>query len=135
MESKTGNGGPNIADIMASDGSLGGDGQPMSASGIKTTGLPTGSCNNQAVMNPNDLLPTDNNSEWAKLNPADNTLKSMNFMKAGQHMGINSIGSTLRNPNLQLRSEPTNPQMETGPWNNTTMEGDPLRRSLEIGNE
>ena len=40
---------------------------------------------------------------------------------------------SLRNANLQVRSEPANPQLNVGPWNNTTMEPDTMRVPLEIG--
>jgi len=121
------------SEIMAADNSGNGLGAPMAATGLTTSGNPGTSCNNAPVMNPNDLLPSDQNSEWARLNPADNDLKNMNFLKAGHHVGINTVGQSLRNPNLQLRSEPPNPQLQTGPWNTSTMDGDTMRRSLEIG--
>tara|TARA_Y100000389_G_scaffold2875_1_gene2809 strand:- start:19909 stop:20376 length:468 start_codon:yes stop_codon:yes gene_type:complete len=38
-----------------------------------------------------------------------------------------------RNANLQLRSEPANPKMDVGPWNQSTDSADPYRRPLEIG--
>jgi hypothetical protein len=94
---------------------------------------------NQAPMqassqNPADLLPKDNNSQWAQLNPAGKgDLSNINLLKAGYHIGIDTIGQTLRNPNLQLRSEPPNPQVNTGPWNQTTIESDYMRPSFEIG--
>ena len=37
------------------------------------------------------------------------------------------------NANLQVRSEPTIPKGNVGPWNNTTIEADNLRRNLDIG--
>jgi len=43
------------------------------------------------------------------------------------------VSSSLRNANLQLRSEPANPQQDVGPWNNTTISPDINRRPLEIG--
>jgi hypothetical protein len=48
-------------------------------------------------------------------------------------MGIDTIGNSLRNANLQLRSEPANPQANVGPWNNTTIAPDTMRVPLEIG--
>ena len=39
----------------------------------------------------------------------------------------------LRNANLQLRSEPPNPQVKVSPWLQTTIETDTNRRPLEIG--
>lgn len=81
-----------------------------------------------------DLLPKNAaNSEWAKVNPAgQGDVKNQNFLTAGYHMGINSIGSTLRNPNMQIRSEPPNPQMKVSPWMQTTIEPDLNRKPLEI---
>lgn len=81
-----------------------------------------------------DLLPKDAaNSKWAQVNPAgQGELKNHNFLTAGYHVGINTVGSTLRNANMQLRSEPPNPQMKVSPWNQTTINPDLNRRPLEI---
>lgn len=96
-------------------------------------GMPS-NCSSQAVANPADLLPKDNNSEWARLNPAGSgDLQNVNLLKAGHHIGIDTIGQSLRNANLQLRSEPANPQLNVGPWNNTTIEPDLMRVPLELG--
>jgi hypothetical protein len=82
-----------------------------------------------------DLLPKDAaNSKWAQVNPAgQGDVKDQNFLTAGHHIGINTVGQTLRNPNYQIRSEPANPRMNVGPWNQTTIEFDNSRRSFEVG--
>jgi len=54
-------------------------------------------------------------------------------LKAGYHYGIDTIGSSLRNANLQIRSEPPNPQVYVGPWQNSTITPDFMRVPLEIG--
>jgi hypothetical protein len=96
-------------------------------------GLPS-ACNQPSVQNPADLLPKDTNSEWAQLNPAGKgDLANINLLKAGYHIGIDTVGQTLRNANLQIRSEPPNPQVNVGPWNNTTISADVMRPVLEIG--
>lgn len=96
-------------------------------------GLPP-SCTKQAIQDPASLLPKDENSEWAKLNPSGNgNLSEVNLLKSGYHTGIDTVAGTLRNANLQLRSEPANPQLNVGPWNNTTIEPDLMRVPLEIG--
>jgi hypothetical protein len=106
----------------------------MKVSGMETPKA-AGTCNNQPLMDPKELLPQDKNSEWAKINPANGDLKNLNMLSAGHHYGINTVGSSLRNANLQLRSEPAIPQVDVGPWNNTTIEPDNLRRPLEIGGQ
>lgn len=96
-------------------------------------GLPA-SCSNPASQNPADLLPKDNNSQWAQLNPAGKgDLANINLLKAGYHIGIDTVGQTLRNANLQIRSEPPNPQVSVGPWNQSTIEPDFLRVPLQLG--
>jgi hypothetical protein len=83
---------------------------------------------------PSALLPNDTNSQWASVNPqGGGMLKSVNLLQAGSMIGINTVGSTMRNANLQLRSEPPNPQGSVGPWNNSTIEYDVTRQPLEIG--
>ena len=83
---------------------------------------------------PADLLPADQNNEWAKLNPTGvGDLNNVNLLKAGYHTGIDTVGSSLRNANLQVRSEPPNPTEKVSPWGNTTIEPDLMRPSLELG--
>lgn len=98
-----------------------------------THNMPKG-CGSEPAVDPAELLPKDQNSEWAKLNPmGGGDLENVNLLKSGYHIGINTVSSSLRNANLQLRSEPPNPQMPVGPWNNTTITPDINRRPLEIG--
>ena len=106
--------------------------QFLSVNGIESGKKPTNSCNNQPVMDPKELLPTDNNNEWSNIMP-NNDLKNVGMLNAGHHVGINTVGSSLRNANLQVRSEPVIPQTNVGPWHNTTIESDTMRKNLEIG--
>jgi hypothetical protein len=106
-----------------------------SVNGIATPsqGVPT-SCGSGNIQNPSDLLPKDTNSEWSQLNPSGKgELANINLLKAGYHIGIDTVGQTLRNANLQIRSEPANPQLYVGPWNLSTIEPDFMRPPLEIG--
>jgi hypothetical protein len=85
-------------------------------------------------LNPAELLPADANSIWAQVNPnGQGELGDQNFLNAGYHVGINTVGSSMRNANLGLRSEPPNPQVAVGPWMQSTIQPDLMRRGLEIG--
>lgn len=106
--------------------------QFLAVSGLDSGKKPTNTCNNQPVMNPKELLPTDSNNEWSNIMP-NNDLKNVGMLNAGHHVGINTVGSSLRNANLQVRSEPVIPQTNVGPWHNTTIEADNMRKNLEIG--
>ena len=105
----------------------------VSGIGTPSQGSPT-SCTNMNIQNPADLLPKDTNSQWAHLNPTgQGELANINLLRAGYHIGIDTIGESLRNANLQIRSEPPNPQLNVGPWNQSTITPDFLRPPLEIG--
>ena len=104
----------------------------VAASASSTTGLPP-NCSGQANINPADLLPKDNNSSWNLKPMGSGDFLGVNLLNAGQLIGVDTIGSSLRNANLQVRSEPPNPQLQVSPWMNTTIEPDPFRAPLEIG--
>ena len=89
----------------------------------------------KSVASPDDLLPSDTNSEWSSLNPVG--INKANAMPvhfdAGYHIGLDTIGQTLRNANLQERSDPVIPKKDVGPWNISTIEPDLGRVPLELG--
>jgi hypothetical protein len=87
-----------------------------------------------SIQSPSELLPNDASGQWSELNPGGKgDLANVNLLKAGHHIGIDTVGQSLRNANLQLRSEPPNPQGSVGPWNQTTIEPDQMRRPLDSG--
>jgi len=89
--------------------------------------------NGKSTNNPNELLPKTSNS-WGSLNPqGGGELENVNLLKAGYHMGIDTVGQSLRNPNYQIRSEPPNPQNNVSPWNQTTITPDKFQVPLELG--
>lgn len=91
-------------------------------------------CFPKDTLTSEDLLPKDKYSKWAEVNPeGQGELKDRNFVEAGWHFGINTVGQSLRNANLQLRSEPANPQVKVSPWLQSTIGPDVNRRPLEIG--
>mgnify|MGYP001085412789 CR=1 FL=1 len=84
-------------------------------------------------IDPSELLPRDENSEWAALNPiGSGDLQNVNLLQAGHHSGINTVSSSLRNASMDIRGDIPNPQVQVGPWNQTTIEPDTNRRALEI---
>jgi hypothetical protein len=87
----------------------------------------------QEVANPSELLPIDSNKEWSSLNPTSMNGAMPDLLTAGYHIGLDTIGQTLKNANLQLRSEPIIPKVDIGPWNQSTIESDYARTPFEIG--
>lgn len=114
---------------------LGQNSGPAGVSGVSTDmhGLPP-SCTQKSGVNPRNLLPVDNNNEFSKMNPMGaGDVANVSLLKAGYHIGIDTVGQSLRNANMQIRSEPANPQLSVGPWNTSTIGPDFNRRPMEIG--
>jgi len=110
--------------------------QYQSVEGVQTStdGLLPSNASSQPTLQADQLLPKDTNSQFQQLNPnGGGPLESVNFLQAGYLNGIDTVGSSLRNANLQVRSEPPNPTVKVSPWQNTTIEPDLMRAPLEIG--
>jgi len=91
-------------------------------------------CYPRDQITPSELLPKDMNSIWAEQNPmGPGSLKGKNFLSAGALIGVNTVGQSLRNANLQIRSEPPNPQVPVSIFLQSTIAPDISHRPLEIG--
>ena len=109
-------------------------GQPGRVSGGQgVAGLPNDSCSRRSGLSAASLLPDPKNEspDYKTLDP--NKKMSSNLLKAGWLRGLDTVGASLRNANLQVRSEPPNPQVEVSPWNRSTIAPDLMRVPLEIG--
>lgn len=88
-------------------------------------------------LKPEDLLPKTNEvKEWESQFPVgDGDAKDKNFLVAGYNIGINTVSTSLKNPNLQLRSDPYIPRVDVGPWNQSSIMSSDLnnRKVFEIG--
>lgn len=109
--------------------------KPVVPSAVESSTL-SGGYSQNSITAPTDLLPVDQNSQWATLNPGMVTnggAAMPDLLQAGYHIGLDTIGQTLRNPNYQLRSDPIIPKVDVGPWNKSTIEPDLGRVPLEVG--
>lgn len=89
-------------------------------------------CYPKDVLSSVDLLPGSANSTWAQVVPAgQGALTDQNFLTSGHHIGMNTVGNSLRNSSHDLRSEIPNPQAQVSPWNQTTIGPDLMRRPLD----
>lgn len=92
------------------------------------------SCYPHENLTPRDLLPANEATTWAQLNPSGTgSLSAKNFVQSGHFIGINTVGQTMRNANMQLRSDPIIPMVQVSPWLQSTIEADVMRRPFEIG--
>ena len=122
----------NGTQIMASE-----EGKQEAQQAVTGLGRTPSSCYPQQQLKPEDLLPTDESKAIQEFNIAkpvgEGILQGVNLLDSTYHVGVNTIGQSLRNANRQLRSEPPNPQVNVSPWMNTTINPDLPRRPLEVG--
>lgn len=80
-----------------------------------------------------DLLPKDAaNSKWAQVAPPSKSgLNDQNFLTAGFNIGVDTVQSSLRNANLQLRSEPPIPKNDGWGIHMSTIDPDVMRKPLD----
>ncbi len=89
----------------------------------------------RAPLEADDLLPTDPNSAWTSINPeGQGSIAYKNFIESTAHFGVDTVGSSLKNANLDLRSEYPNPRITVSPWNQSTITFDDNHRQMDIGN-
>lgn len=108
--------------------------EPKKEGEVKPNDAPVAGYEMQNVANPADLLPRDENSKFAELNANVMTAEGVaggDMLEAGHHIG--TISQTLRNANLQVRSDPIIPKKDVGPWMTSTIEPDMGRTPLELG--
>jgi hypothetical protein len=86
-----------------------------------------------ATLNADELLPNANSDNIFDTPANPGNISGANFLDAGYHVGVNTVGQSLRNANRQIRSEPPNPQVKVSPWLQSTIEPDTNRKPLEIG--
>ena len=89
-------------------------------------------CKRQEPLSPKDLLPKNVEAEkFNQQNPdGEGILKGVNYLEATFHAGVNTVGQSLRNANLNLRAEPPNPRVMVSPWLNSTIDADLSRKPL-----
>ena len=131
----------NVRDLMA-DGNVGQD-KPAKVSGSSNSivagttppSVPNSGYAAQPVVNPDELLPKDQNNQFSAMNMVGQSNFGLTdgMLQAGYFIGLDTTGQTLKNANQQLRSDPIIQKVSVGPWNNSTYEPDLGRIPLELG--
>ena len=100
-------------------------------------GRTASTCFPQKDLKAEDLLPSGESKAIQEFNISkpvgEGILQGVNLLDSSYHVGVNTVGQSLRNANRQLRSEPPNPQVAVSPWMTSTINPDLPRRPLEVG--
>lgn len=107
--------------------------QTMKSMDAEAEQLRQAACFPREQLMPEELLPQDNSSTWAQVNPqGQGSLADKSFLQSGWASGIDTVGSSMRNASWDLRSEMPNPQVAVSPWLNSTINPDTSRKPFEI---
>lgn len=86
------------------------------------------------IQGPTELLPQETAADqWATQLDTGLTPEYRSFIEAGQHVGTDGRAGGMKNPNLQVRSDPPIPREAVGPWNNSSYQPNPYQREFEVG--
>lgn len=72
------------------------------------------------------MLPQEDRNDWFDITPLESTkkIKGTHLIHPKVHMGVNTISTSLRNATHDIRGDIVNPKLNTGPWNQSTIEPD-----------
>lgn len=77
-----------------------------------------------------DLLPkpTTGSTDFGEFAPRN--LGSQNFLDASKLIGVDTIGSSLKNSNYSIRADPPIIRKDIGPWAQSSIEADLYRKNV-----
>jgi hypothetical protein len=84
------------------------------------------------IFDCNNYLPDEKaaNPDWFDIVPEPVDVKNRHLINVSKPIGINTIGTSLRNPSYDIRGSPPNPKNVVSPWGNSTIEYDNNLKSL-----
>ena len=74
------------------------------------------------LMNSEKLLPQQENKDWFDTVEDAITVKNRHLININKPIGIDSVGSTLKNPSWDIRGDIVNPKFAVSPWNQSSIE-------------
>ena len=74
----------------------------------------------------NKMLPQEVEEDWFDVEPLLTTkkIKGTHLIHPKVHMGVNTVGNSLRNGTHDIRGDIPNPKIQVSPWLNSTIEPD-----------
>jgi hypothetical protein len=72
------------------------------------------------------MLPQEIEEDWFDVEPLQSTkkIKGTHLIHPKVHMGVNTVGSSLKNGTHDIRGDVPNPKINVSPWMNSTIEPD-----------
>lgn len=88
------------------------------------TGANQKSTNPQDMFKSDELLPQEMNKDWFEVMPDQIKVKNRHLINVTKPIGVNTIGSSLKNPSYDIRGTPSCPKFVVSPWMQSSIEPD-----------
>lgn len=80
--------------------------------------------NPEDIYDVDKLLPKEIKKDWFEVTPEPIRVKDRHLINTTRPVGINTIGTTLKNPSLDIRGAPSCPKYVVSPWMQSSIEPD-----------
>jgi hypothetical protein len=81
-------------------------------------------CEPEDLFDADKYLPQEVNDDWYEVMPEPISVKNRHLINITKPIGINTIGTSLRNASWDLRQSPSCPKYQVGPFNQSSIEPD-----------
>lgn len=76
------------------------------------------------IFDSNNYLPQEKNDDWFEVMPEPISVKNRHLINVSRPVGVNTIGTTLKNPSYDIRGTPACPKFVVSPWMQSSIEPD-----------
>jgi hypothetical protein len=87
-------------------------------------------CNPEDLFDVNKYLPQEVNDDWFEVQPEAVSVKNRHLINVTKPIGINTIGTSLRNSSYDVRGTPACPKFVVSPWLQSSIEPDSSLKSI-----
>lgn len=78
----------------------------------------------EQIFDVNNFLPKETNKDWFEVMPEPISVKNRHLINTSRPIGVNTIGTSLRNASYDIRGSPPCPKFVVSPWLQSTIEPD-----------
>lgn len=79
-------------------------------------------CDPEDLFDVDKYLPQEVNDDWFEVQPEPISVKNRHLINITKPIGVNTIGSSLKNASWDIRAEPAAPKMVVSPWLQSSIE-------------
>ncbi len=81
-------------------------------------------CEPEDLFDVDKYLPQEVNDDWFEVQPEPISVKNRHLINITKPIGVNTIGTSLRNASYDIRGTPANPKFVVSPWLGSSIEPD-----------